>query len=194
MRRLLGLYTLVYRSPNNSIIDMHPDFIKSATSEQSLFVGIKLELPLFAHTPLASQRSAKAKAKSFEQVSSRRAQPAGPYSTPSRLRMKFKADMVDETVSSVLDSNPALQPFGAPRVVEAALAEPSPLTPVSRVRARSPSPVEGFVFDATVLRGTRCFKLHANVSEGTLRTFAETDFFCAAIGEVCVKFRKPRRP
>ena len=82
---------------------MHPDFMKTATSEQSLFVGVKLKLPLFLHTPLASQRSAKAKAKSFDQIFSRRAQAAGLYSALTRLRMKFKADMVDDDVSSVSD-------------------------------------------------------------------------------------------
>ena len=91
---------------------------------------------MFLHTPLASQRSAKAKAKSFAQVTSRRAQAAGMYSTPSRLRMKLKADLVDDDFSLVLDSNPALQPFRAPRVIKAASASGYPLATVSQVRAR----------------------------------------------------------
>ena len=40
VRKFLGLYTLVYRSPSDAIIDVHPDFVKNCTSEQQLFVGI----------------------------------------------------------------------------------------------------------------------------------------------------------
>ena len=120
---------------------LHPDFIKGATSEQSLFLGIKLQLPRFSFNPLASQRSAWAKAKTFSQVMLRRAEAAGPYSAPERLRKKFKADMVDET-SETEPCFQSLQPFGAPYVSADALAESfAPLTPPLS-RARSPSPVE----------------------------------------------------
>ena len=94
---------------------MHPDFMKNATSEQSIFVGMKLGLPNFLYTPLASSASVKAKAKAFSQVIAKRALAAGLYSTPTRQRTKFKADMIDET-SDLDPSLQSLQPFGSSHV------------------------------------------------------------------------------
>ena len=74
-------------------------------------------------------------------MSLRRAQAAEPYSTPTRLRTKFKADMVDE--SSDIEPFQSLQPFGVPHVGVVASAETfAPFTPPVRTRSRSPSPVE----------------------------------------------------
>ena len=194
LRRMLGLYTLVYRSNSDSLIDLHPDFVKGATSEQALFTGIKLKLPLYTHTALASQASAKAKAKAFAQVTSRHAQTSGLYNTPARLRMQFKADMVDET-SAIDSSVSCLQPFGAPRShVDVPAAAPT--TPVDCIRKRSPSPVEELVeddLDPNALQCVRCGFFCTNLSVGTIRIFSDKEFFCGAIGKACSRPKFQRR-
>ena len=109
-----------------------------------------------------------------------------------RFGMQFKANMVDD-FCLIHDSNPGLQPFRASRVVEAASADSSSLKPITRVMPRSPSPVEKFAEgEARTLRCARCFKLCARLSEGTIRTCAETLFVCAAVGQVCVRVAKHR--
>ena len=65
LRRLLGVYTVLYRSSTDLLSDMHSDYIKGALSEQIILIGIKLASPMFLHTPLASASSAEAKAKFF---------------------------------------------------------------------------------------------------------------------------------
>ena len=56
LRRYLSLYTLLYRPPGvKKLLDLHPDFIKHAVSEQFLWLG--LNIGLLFQTPLAASSS-----------------------------------------------------------------------------------------------------------------------------------------
>ena len=165
---------------------MHPDFMKNATSEQSIFVGMKLGLPNLLHTPLASSASVKAKAKAFSQVTAKRALAAGLYSTPTRQRTKFKADMIDET-SDLDPSLQSLQPFGSSHVgVSDAADNFAPFTPPLRERSRSPVNEPGESSIARSVSCSRCPRLIQDVPEGIIRTFAGKPFHCSLVGNVCL--------
>ena len=155
------------------LLDLHPDFIKHAASEQFLWLGIKT--PLVLQTPLAEIRLVIAKANARLQVTARAALHEDEFFTPERARTEFKANMVEE--SGQLDHESLarvmqlFQVYACESVAaHAALSSfssasvpppPVPLTPPAR-RPSSSSPVNSDVephvqFDEVVLvRKIRC--------------------------------------
>ena len=201
----------MYRPPGvDKVLDLHPDFMKHAVSEQ--FWWLSLKKGFLLHTPLAGSRGAAAAAKARSQVTARAALREGQFSTPERARTQFKADMVEESGQLEVESSTrVMQPFqvfaregGAAHAASSSSSSsqpfpppapppcrPSaPFTPPAR-RPRSPSP--SFNHDAehdveldpeSVLVCFKCEHIHMDIPKGTVRAFVNKFFFVPMSADV----------
>ena len=175
----------MYRPLNQKrLVDLHPDFIKYAVSEQFLYLSLKLGF--LSRTPLAGSRDAAAKAKARSQATARASIRAGQFPTPERARTEFKADMLDQF--GELEAERAqryMEPFQlfaretpaahAVFLSTASSSSAAPPPPPAPLLAFLPVRAEGD--EGTVLLCFSQNKLHTNTPRGSVRAFAHN--FCS---------------